>query len=36
MRKKIDFSFLPTYIDKDNYCNIYLELALQKDFTDSY
>lgn len=36
MINKIDFSILPKTIDKDDYCNKYVELALKTDFSDSY
>ena len=33
---KVDFTILPNTIDKDEYCNKYIELALTTDFKDSY
>ena len=36
MKNKIDFSILPTTISEGDYCNKYVELALNTDFIDSY
>lgn len=36
MKNKVDFSILPTTINEGEYCNKYIELALNTDFLDSY
>ena len=36
MKKNIDFSFLPTNIEGENYCNPYVELALNTHYKESY
>ena len=33
---KVDFTILPDTIDKDEYCNKYIKLALETDYQDSY